>query len=36
MSIQPCDGYSIRAKGMRGSLAVFEVMPACAQKGTDR
>ena len=36
VSIQPCEGYFIRAKGMRGSLAVFKVMPACAQRGADR
>jgi hypothetical protein len=36
VSIQPCEGYFIRAEGRRGSLAVFKVMPACAEQGTDR
>jgi hypothetical protein len=36
VSIQRCEGYVIRAKGTRGSLAVFKVMPACAQQGPGR
>jgi len=36
VSLQRCEGYVIRAKGTRGSLAVFEVLPACAQQGPGR
>ena len=32
-TIGDCEGYFIRAKGNRGSLAVFRVVPECAPQG---
>jgi hypothetical protein len=33
VTIGRCEGYAIRAKGNRGSIAVFKTLPECAQPG---